>query len=98
MAVVQKLNLDTTRWTLEAATIATTYPDGKKIRWDPLRRDKTTTQFPEDAMIALTRQMILIHDKFQVRSHSKHSTQRFPQHPRGLWRGRGGATQESDIL
>jgi hypothetical protein len=72
LAYMQKLNLYTTPWTLEAATIATTHL-GKKVRWDPLRMDRKTPQFPEGTMIALVRQMILINDKVQLRS--SHITQ-----------------------
>src|SRR5688572_18698482 len=67
LAYMQKLNLHTTPWVLEPATIATTHL-GNKIRWDPLRMDKTTPQFPKGTMIALVRQMILINDKVQLRS------------------------------
>jgi hypothetical protein len=68
LAYLQKLNLHTTPWTLEPATIATTYPDGKKIRWDPLHVDWKTPQFPEGTMFALVRQMIVIDDKLQLHS------------------------------
>ena len=61
-----KLNLHTTPWALEPATIATTYPDGGKVRWDPLRLDKSTPQFPEGTMIALVRQMLVIDDKLHL--------------------------------
>jgi hypothetical protein len=67
LAYMQKVNLHTTPWTLEAATIATTHL-GNEIRWDPLRMDKKTPQFPEGTMFALVRQMILIDDKLQLRS------------------------------
>lgn len=67
LAYMQKVNLHTTPWALEAATIATTHL-GNKIRWDPLRMDQKTPQFPEGTMIALVRQMIVINDKVQLRS------------------------------
>jgi hypothetical protein len=67
LAYMQKVNLHTTPWTLEPATIATTHL-GNEVRWDPLRLDKKTPQFPEGTMIALVRQMILIDDKLKLRS------------------------------
>jgi hypothetical protein len=67
LAYLEKVNLHTTPWTLEPATIATTHL-GNKIRWEPRRLDKKTPQFPEGTMIALVRQMILIDDKLQLRS------------------------------
>jgi hypothetical protein len=67
LAYMQKLNLHTTPWALEAATIATTHL-GNKIRWDALRMDTKTPQFPEGTMIALVRQMMLVDDTIQLRS------------------------------
>jgi hypothetical protein len=67
LAYMQKLNLHTTPWALEPAMIATTHL-GNEIRWDPLRMDRKTPQFPEGTMIALVRQMVLIDDKLQLRS------------------------------
>src|SRR5688572_9251990 len=67
LAYFQKLNLHTTPWALEAATIATTHL-GSKVRWDPLRLDRKTPQFLEGTMIALVRQMVLIDDKLELRS------------------------------
>src|SRR5687768_8882197 len=67
LAYMQKVNLHTTPWELEAATIATTHL-GNKVRWDPLRMDRKTPQFPEGTMIALVRQMIVINDELQLRS------------------------------
>ena len=67
LAYMQKLNLHTTPWALEPAMIATTHL-GNEIRWDPLRIDTKTPQFPEGTMIALVRQMIVINDKIQLRS------------------------------
>ncbi len=67
LAYMQQVNLHTTPWTLEAATIATTHL-GNKVRWDPLRLDGKTPQFPEGTMFALVRQMILIDDKLELRS------------------------------
>ena len=67
LAYMQKINLHTTPWALEPATIATTHL-GNEVRWDPLRLDKKTPQIPEGTMIALERQMILINDKLELRS------------------------------
>jgi hypothetical protein len=68
LAYIQTLNLYTTPWALEPATIATSYPDGKKVRWNPLRADRNTPQFPEGTMFALVRQMNVINDKLELRS------------------------------
>src|SRR6185436_9804219 len=65
LAYLQKLNLHTTPFALEPATIATNMSDGAKVRWRPLRPDPKTPQFPQGTMFALVRQMILINDKFQ---------------------------------
>jgi hypothetical protein len=65
---MQKLNLYTAPWALEPATIATTYPDGQKVRWNPLRPDKNTPQFPVGTMFALVRQMNVVNDKLELRT------------------------------
>jgi hypothetical protein len=68
LAYMQELNLYNQPWTLEAATIATTYPSGEKVRWDPLRMDVNTPQFPEGTMFALVRQMNVVNDKLEMRT------------------------------
>jgi hypothetical protein len=67
LAYMEKLNLYTTPWALEPAPIATRYPDGGKVRWDPLRQDKNTPQFPAGTMFALVRQMTVVDDQLELR-------------------------------
>lgn len=68
LSYLQKLNLYTSPWALEPATIGTVYPTGEKVRWNPLRLDRKTPQFPEGTMFALVRQMNVVNDKLELRT------------------------------
>jgi hypothetical protein len=68
LAYMQKLNLYTAPWALEPATIATKHPTGEKVRWNPLKVDRNTPQFPEGTMFALVRQMNIVSDKLEIRT------------------------------
>ena len=62
---LEKLNLYTTPFEFKAAAIATEQPSQKKVRWNPLRLNRDTPQFPEGTIVALVRRMMVIDDKLE---------------------------------
>jgi hypothetical protein len=65
LSYLQSLNLYTTPFEFKPAEIATSYPSHEKVRWDPLRLDPGTPQFPEGTIVALVRRMLLIDAKLE---------------------------------
>ncbi len=62
---LQTLNLYRTPWAFEPAEIATNEPSKEQVRWDPLRLNDRTPQFPAGTMVALVRQMVVIDEKLE---------------------------------
>jgi hypothetical protein len=62
LSYLEALNLYLTPWALKPAEIATQYPSHAKVRWDPLRVDPSTPQFPPGTIVALVRQMMVNND------------------------------------
>jgi hypothetical protein len=65
LSYLKTLNLYPTPWLLKPAEIATSYPSHERVRWDPLRLDPSTPQFPEGTMVALVRQMMVLNEKLE---------------------------------
>jgi hypothetical protein len=66
LSYLDSLNLYPTPWAFKPADIATrTYPTQSKVRWDPLRFDLATPQFPQGTIVALVRQMMVINDELK---------------------------------
>jgi hypothetical protein len=62
LSYLETLNLYLTPWALKPADIATQYPSRVKVRWNPLRFDPATPQFPAGTIVALVRQMMVINE------------------------------------
>ncbi len=65
LSYLQSLNLYTTPFEFKPAQIATSYPSHEKVRWDPLRLDPGTPQFPPGTIVALVRRMMLVDAKLE---------------------------------
>ena len=66
ISYLEMLNLYPTPWALKAADIAHEASEpSKKVRWDPLRFDPGTPQFPPGTIVALVRQMMVIDDELK---------------------------------
>jgi hypothetical protein len=65
LAYLQTLNLYRTPWALEPAEIATDMSTQESVRWDPVRVNKDTPQFPAGTVVALVRQMVAIDEKLE---------------------------------
>jgi hypothetical protein len=65
LAYLQALNLYRTPWTLEPATIATDMSTGEPVRWDSLRLNNDTPQFPVGTVVALVRRMVVIDENLE---------------------------------
>lgn len=65
LSYLKTLNLYPTPWVFKPAEIATIYPSHEQVRWDPLRLDPSTPQFPEGTIVALVRQMMVINEKLE---------------------------------
>ena len=65
LAYLQTLNLYRTPWALEPAEIATDTSTQESVRWDPVRVNKDTPQFPAGTVVALVRQMVAIDEKLE---------------------------------
>lgn len=62
---LQTLNLYRTPWAFVPAEIATNEPSKEPVRWNPLRLNDGTPQFPAGTMVALVRQMVVIDEKLE---------------------------------
>lgn len=62
---LQTLNLYRTPWAFEPAEIATNEPSKEPVRWNPLRLNDGTPQFPAGTMVALVRRMVVIDEKLE---------------------------------
>jgi hypothetical protein len=65
LAYLQTLNLYRTPWAFEPAEIATSESSQEPVRWNPLRLNAGTPQFPAGTMVALVRQMVVIDEKLE---------------------------------
>jgi hypothetical protein len=65
LAYLTSLNLYRTPFELRPAEIGTQYPSGEPVRWDPLRLDPRTPQFPPGTMFALVRRMMVVDEALQ---------------------------------
>ncbi len=65
LSYLETLNLHRTPWVVQPAEIGTTHPGNRKVRWDPLRVDPATPQFPEGTVVALVRRMAVINDSIE---------------------------------
>lgn len=62
---LQTLNLYRTPWAFEPAEIATNEPSKEPVRWNPLRLNDGTPQFPAGTKVALVRRMVVIDEKLE---------------------------------
>jgi len=66
LAYLQALNLYRTPWSVEPAEIATDISTQEPVRWEQLRLDKDTPQFPAGTIVALVRRMLVIDEKLEL--------------------------------